>query len=355
MRTPLIISSLALSGLILSGCNAPAPAPTQEQPEPEVSSEEQEAAAPERVISVSTTVLGDVVEQMVACVGDDSIGVEVLMPIGVDPHDYQPSSAQLATIADSGVVVANGLMLEESLVEPLEELEAEGGSVYRLAEMVDPIPFAEIGGHEHDHGHEEDHDHGHEEDHDHGHEEDHDHGHDHGEFDPHFWLDMERVALATELLGSELATDFGASFETCGAEIAQSIRTTEGEVVGILDSIPEENRLLVTDHEAMSYFAERYDFEIAGVLIRGGGTLAEPSSQELAQLVEQIDNLGLSTMFGNVHAPSDLLESIATESGGDVQVVSLYLGSIGEAGSEHGSYQEMMLANARAIASALGS
>jgi len=344
MRTPLVVSSLALSGLILSGCSAPAPAPTQEQPEPEVTAEEQEAAAPERIISVTTTVLGDVVEQMVACVGDDSIGVEVLMPIGVDPHDYQPSSAQLATIADSGVVVANGLMLEESLVEPLEELEAEGGSVYRLAEMIDPLPFAEIDDHDHDH------DHGHEE----AAEESHD-GHDHGEFDPHFWLDMERVALATEMLGVELATDFGASFETCGAEIAQSIRTAELEVVEILDAIPEANRVLVTDHEAMSYFAERYDFEIAGVLIRGGSTLAEPSSQELAQLIDQINALGLSTVFGNIHAPSDLLESIAAESGGDVQVVSLYLGGVGEAGSEQGSYQGMMLSNARAIASALGS
>ena len=345
MRTPLLLSSLALSGLILSGCAEPAPTEPAATPEPEVAADEAPAEVPQTTISVTTTVLGSVVEQMVACVGDDSIGVEVLMPIGVDPHDYQPSSAQLATIADSGVVVANGLMLEESLVEPLEELESEGGTVYRLADMVDPIPFAEIDDDHSEHGHD---------DHSEESEDSHD-GHDHGEFDPHFWLDMERVALATELLGVELAKDFGDEFETCGMEIAESIRLTEAQVVEVLDVIPESNRVLVTDHEVMSYFAERYDFEIAGVLIRGGSTLAEPSSQELAQLIDQINALGLTTVFGNVHAPSDLLESIATESGGDVQVVSLYLGSIGEAGSEQGSYQEMMLANARAIASALGS
>jgi zinc/manganese transport system substrate-binding protein len=104
----------------------------------------------------------------------------------------------------------------------------------------------------------------------------------------------------------------------------------------------------------LGYFAERYNFDIAGVLIEGGSTLAEPSSQELAALITEIEARGLTTLFGNYHVPSDLLDSIAAESG-DVQVVPLYLGSIGEQESEFGTYQDMMRANARAMASALGS
>lgn len=346
MKSPGFFSLAVLSALVLSACTTGAPdaiEPATEAPTDD-SETAQVAEGPLTTISVTTTILGSVVDQMVECVGDESIVVEVLMPLGVDPHDYQPSSAQLATIAESGIVVANGLMLEESLVEPLAELEAEGGAVYRLGEMVDPLAFSEIDSESDGHDH-----HTEEEATEDGHD---DHGH--GEFDPHFWLDMERVALSSELLGEGLS-ELNPAFASCGGEVALSIREAEAEMVAILDQIPEANRVLVTDHEVMNYFAERYDFDVAGVLIRGGSTLAEPSSQELAELVQEIQSRGLNTVFGNYHVPSDLLESIATESGGDVQVVPLYLGSLGEQGSGYATYQELMLSNARAMAEALGS
>ena len=350
MKSLTFLSVVGLSALVLSACttgSSDAPDTAAESTSTEDAETSEVAESPATTISVTTTVLGSVVEQMVQCVGDESIAVEVLMPRGVDPHDYQPSSAQLATIAESGIVVANGLMLEESLVEPLEELESEGGVVYRMGEMVDPLPFAEIAveGDAHDH----DHDHSDEAESEEGHD-----GHDHGEFDPHFWLDMERVALATEMLGEGLS-ELNPAFVECGSEVASSIRDAEVEMVSILDEIPAANRVLVTDHEVMNYFAQRYDFEVAGVLIRGGSTLAEPSSQELAQLVVEIQARGLTTVFGNYHVPSDLLDAIAQESGGNVEVVPLYLGSLGEPGSGYASYQELMLSNARAMTQALGS
>lgn len=341
------IALVTLGAVVLTACqNGLTPEPEADlESAPDIAVSGDPSASPSTTLSVTTTILGSVVEQMVECVGDESIAVEVLMPIGVDPHDYQPSSAQLATIAESGIVVANGLMLEESLIEPLEELESEGGVVYRMGEMADPLAFSEIAveGDDHDHDHTE------EAETDEGHD-----GHDHGEFDPHFWLDMERVAVATETLGEGLS-DLDPAFVDCAADVASSIREAEAEMVGTLDEIPEDNRVLVTDHEVMNYFAQRYDFEVAGVLIRGGSTLAEPSSQELAELVEQIQSRGLTTLFGNYHVPSDLLDAIAEESGGGVQVVPLYLGSIGEPGSGYASYQEMMLSNARVMAQALGS
>jgi len=338
--------------LVLSACTTWAPDDTESATEvpSDNSDTAQVAEAPQTTISVTTTILGSVVQQIVQCVDDDSIAVQVLMPLGVDPHDYQPSSAQLASIAQSGIVVSNGLMLEESLVEPLEELESEGGVVYRLGEMVDPLAFSEINSEVDDH----DHGYGHD-DHTRAEATEDGHGdHAHGDFDPHFWLDMERVALATEMLGERLS-ELNPAFADCGGLVASSIREAEDEMVSILDQIPEANRVLVTDHEVMNYFAERYDFEVAGVLIRGGSTLAEPSSQELAELVQEIQSRGLTTVFGNYHVPSNLLEAIAEESGGNVQVVPLYLGSLGEEGSGHASYQELMLANARAMAEALGS
>ena len=298
MKTSTLLALAAVSALSLAGCTAEEGPAANENTETETAP----SASPETTtLSVTTTVLGSVVEQMVACVDDPAYQVEVLMPLGVDPHDYQPSSAQLATIAQSGVVIANGLTLEESLVGPLEELEAEGGVVYRLAEMADPLPFAEGERAEDEHdSHDEHADDEHSKD-EHSEEEGEDvhDGHGHGEFDPHFWLDMERVAQATELLGGELQATVGGTFEQCGVEVAQSIRDAEAEVIDTLSVIAEEDRVLVTDHEVMGYFAERYNFDIAGVLIEGGSTLSEPSSQELAALITEIETRGLTTLVGN--------------------------------------------------------
>ena len=343
MKT-ITLTSLALGTLLLGSCTA-------EASPPEVESEPAETpASAVRTLVATTTIMGSIANQIGSCAGNTE--VKVLMPLGVDPHDYQPSSAQLATIAESGFVVANGLQLEESLVEPLEELESEGGTVFRMAEAVTPLPF---GGHgdetledEHDeHGEEEHDEHGDE----HGEEEQDEHAH--GAFDPHFWLDMSRVAEATSALGVALGDQYGEEFVGCATEVANTIRGAETEMIEVLSAIPDEKRILVTDHDALGYFADRYDFEIAGVVIPGGSTLAEASSQDLALLVQEIENRGLEAMFGNFHVPSDLLNAVAEESGG-LDVVPLYLGSIGEPGSEQETYQDMMLFNARQMAAALG-
>ena len=336
----LAMTSLALGTLVLSSCTAETSSPDSE---PETA----QAPAPEvRTLAATTTIMGSIANQIGQCAGTTE--VEVLMPLGVDPHDYQPSSAQLATIAESGLVVANGLQLEESLVEPLEELESEGGIVFRMAEVGTPLPF---GGHDDEQGDEHGDEHGDELGDELG-EEEHDE-HAHGAFDPHFWLDMNRVAEATDALGTVLGDQYGEEFVDCASEVADTIRSTETEMIEILSAIPDQKRVLVTDHDALGYFAERYDFDIAGVVIPGGSTLAEASSQDLAALVQEIENRGLEAMFGNFHVPSDLLDAVAEESGG-LNVVPLYIGSIGEPGSEQETYQDMMLFNARQMAAALG-
>ena len=341
-----VVGPVALGALLLTGCVVePDTSPSDVTPS--------DVATPETwTVVATTTVLGSITEQIGRCAGNTD--VEVLMPLGIDPHDYQPSSAQLATVADAGFVVANGLFLEESLVEPLEELEAQGGIVFRMGEVIDPLPF---GGHDDSDDHGEDHasDDGHDRGHDdeHSGEDNAEDSHAHGSEDPHFWMDMNRVADGTEVLGRELAEQFGAEFAACGEEVAASIRAAEQEVVGVLEAIPDDRRILVTDHDALGYFAERYGFTVAGVVIPGGSTLAEASSQDLAELVQRIEGLGLEAMFGNFHVPSDLLDAVAEESGG-IEVVPLYIGSIGQPGSEQESYQAMMLYDARQIARALG-
>lgn len=346
--TPLLTIGLG-SVLLLAAC-AP-------QTSPEPAEEASTPQEPETVILDSpsivatTSILGDVAGQIATCVADSegavSEHVRTLLPIGTDPHDFEPSSEQVAAMVQADIVVANGLMLEEGLLGIFDQIEAEGGNLWETAEWVDPLEFS---------GKADDHDHDHEHDHDHGeaHEEGDDHGHSHGDFDPHYWLDMSRMASVASELGSQLTAITGeTAWSECGNDVSASITSAEEEVIAILSSIPEERRVLITDHDAFAYLADRYGFEIAGVVIPGGSTLAEATSQDIAQLVQEIENRGVLALIGSVFKENTLLDTISSESGGQVSVVPLYVESVGEPGSETGSYQAMMLWNAEQIANAL--
>ncbi len=198
-------------------------------------------------VVVTTTILGSVVSDIATCaVGDDS-RVAVLMPLGADPHDFQASSAQVAQMAKADLVVANGLGLEEGMLDALENIEADGGVVMEIASLLDPLPTAGMWTMHDDHAEDD------QELEDPAAEEE---AHDHGDFDPHFWFDMERMAQAAELIGAELALTGGEAYETCGVSVAADIRATELDVITTLEEIPERDRILVTDHDSLGYFAD---------------------------------------------------------------------------------------------------
>jgi zinc/manganese transport system substrate-binding protein len=113
------------------------------------------------------------------------------------------------------------------------------------------------------------------------------------------------------------------------------------------------NRLLVTNHDALGYFADRYDFEIVGVVIPGGSTLADPSSAELAALVETLLETDVPAIFAETSSPAQLAETVAAEAGNDVEVVELHTGSLGEPGSGADTLIGMLRTNATRIRDAL--
>ncbi|MDO5496023.1 MAG: metal ABC transporter substrate-binding protein, partial [bacterium] len=219
--------------------------------------------------------------------------------------------------------------------------------------LVDPIPFA---AEDDDHGHEEeanaeDEDHAH--DSDHTEDPNHAHTHSHSGDDPHFWLDATRMGRAAHLIGEELTARTGtADYASCGAYLAHELQLLDAQVREILEPIPTENRKLVTDHAAWGYFTAAYDFEQVGVVIPGGSTEAEPSSADLARLVETIREIGVPAIFSNNAGTTRTIGSVAGDAG--TTLVELYEGSLGPAGSGAETYQDMMLTNARLIADALG-
>jgi len=371
MRT-LSLAVFAASALLLSACGSTdsgtseptSPASVSETPAETPSATPSSETSSAVNVVVTTTMLGDVVGQILDCAGGT---VTVLMPAGTDPHDFSASSDQVAALVSADLVVANGLGLEAGLTDAFENAASDGATIFEVGPLVDPIEFTSGGhGHSDEEGHSDEHAHsdeeGHSDEHAHsdeeGHSDEHAHsdeaGHDHGSLDPHFWFDMNRMALAAEVVGEQLATTTGDSaYETCAATTASNIRAAEAGVRATLESVPADKRILVTDHEALGYLADTYGYEIAGTVIPSGTTLAEPSSQELAALVETIKAEGVTAIFANVSQTTSLAEAVAAETGNDIAVIPLYVESLGSPDSPASTYIKMMETNANLIASGL--
>jgi zinc/manganese transport system substrate-binding protein len=168
------------------------------------------------------------------------------------------------------------------------------------------------------------------------------------------WLDITRAAKAAGLIGAELTGITGdQAYASCGEDVAADLAKLNQQEVGpTLAAVPADRRILVTDHDAFGYFAAAYDFEVAGVVIPGGSTLAKPSSAELAELTAVVSDAGVPAIFSNTANPQALVDALAAEVG-DIEVVELYVGSLGEPGSGADTYQGMMRTNAQRISDAL--
>lgn len=277
---------------------------------------------------VTTTPLGSVTSQIAACAGGAST---TLMPAGADPHDFSASSSQVADMVKADLVIANGLGLEGGLDASLDQVEEDGTEVFHVAETIDPLPFGED-----EPGHADEDEHG------------------HGDLDPHFWLDAARMADAARLIGDAAAERGGGDrWSECGGEVAEELDALDGELRETLSAVPEDRRSLVTDHESFAYFNAAYGFRSEGVVVPGGSTEAQSSSQDLARLAGVIEDAGVPAIFSNVAVNDSLVEALAAEVGEEVAVVPLYVGSVGPEGSPAADYQGMMRENARLIVEAL--
>ena len=344
MRHTRLAVAVASTALVLASCSLSPEADTAQMGPEDLPASG--SAVEGLSVVVTTTVLGSVVGEILTCALGDSSSMTVLMPRGADPHDFQASSAQVALMAGADLVVANGLGLEEGVTAALDNLETDGVTVLQVASLLDPLPFAA------DHSGDGQDDHHHDEEATVAEGDDTDE-HAHGDSDPHFWFDMTRMARAAQLIGAQLAQSGDAQFASCGDSVAAEILEAEADVAQIVAQIPDARRVLVTDHDALGYFADRYDFEVVGVVIPGGSTLGEANSQEMARLITVMREENVSAIFGDSATSPQLLETLSAELGGTVAVVELFVGSLGAPDSGADTYIEMMRTNATRIASAL--
>ncbi|MFO7299693.1 MAG: metal ABC transporter substrate-binding protein [Actinomycetes bacterium] len=274
-------------------------------------------------IVVTTNILGDVV----SAVAGDEATVEVLIPAGADPHEFQASSEQAARMARADLVVANGLGLEEGLLRVLSGLVSDGVSVLEVAPALDPIPV--------EHDHEDD-------------------GHDPGDLDPHFWMDPLRVADAARLVAAALEeVDPGKGWMERAEAYGALMESVHAEIEGLVGGVPEGSRLLVTNHATLGYFADRYGWEVAGTVIPGGSSTGAPSSGDMAALVRMIRERGIPAIFADATRNADVARAVAEEAGG-VEVVELHTESLTGPDGPAPTLADMLAHDARAIAGAMG-
>lgn len=446
------------------------PAASTSQQQPATTSQEQPAAttpssrapAPLEKISVVTTT--NIVADWVRMVGGDRVDVFSLLPVGADPHSYQPGAQDVVAIAEADLVLSVGLGLEESwLHELVENAARDESAIVELTDVIDPIEFGathaeeveiiealihiihevedgeisaeegldeiveaieaalehddghdghdhdededhEDGDHDEDEDHDEDHDHDEDEDHedgDHDEDEDHDHdedhgdettelaemvlelvaqvhagqldadaaieeihhlaeeeddahaGHGHGMYDPHFWFDPLRVKSAINDIAARLSVldPDGRNVYTSNASAFNSeLNELHFWIEEQVSAVDEDRRLLVTSHDSLGYFANLYHFDVVGVIL-STTTEVEPSPADLAELVHEIEEAGVSVIFGESTVSERLAEAIADESG--AEVVRLYSGSLGAEGSGAETYLDMVRLNVERIVEAL--
>jgi len=186
---------------------------------------------------------------------------------------------------------------------------------------------------------------------DHGHE---GHDHDHGTHDPHFWFDPLRVKLAVNEIAAQLsAIDPGSAsvYYQNAAEYGKELDELHAWIEEQVGAVAPERRLLVTSHDAFTYLAMAYGFEIVGLVIPSLATHVEPSAEHLAGLVEVVRERNVPALFGETTVSERLAQAVARETG--ARLFRLYSGSLGPEGSGADTYLGMVRANIETIVEAL--
>lgn len=263
-------------------------------------------------ILTTTTILADVARN----VAGDRLTVKSLLPAGTDPHSYQPVPQDVAKIGESNVLVVHGAGYE-NFMESL--LESAGGNATLIDASTGLRLLSEEQG-----------------------------------TDPHVWLDPNNVVAYADNIRDGLIQYDPEGTEVYAANASAYIdRLTELDawINGQVAQIEPQRRVLVTNHEAFRYFAERYGFIVVGAIIPSFSSNSAPSAQQMANLIEQIKLHEAPAIFLDASDNPDLARQIAAET--DVKVVTdLHLESLTEGGPA-GTYIDMMKDNVTKIVQAL--
>lgn len=281
-------------------------------------------------VSATTGILADITEQVA---GPDADVIQVI-PDSSSPHEFALSAQDRAKVEDSALLVNNGASLEAGI--PIEEMDVPQ---WALADHAGEL--LAFGEDEHADEHADEHEAGDEEEHE----------HEHGSSDPHIWMDPSRVAAALPSLADALAeADPGhaAGYRKRAAAYAEQLRAVDADVERSIAELPPSERKLVTSHDALGYFADRYGMEVVATPFPASGPEAEASAADIENVESVIRETGVPAVFAEETDDPEVLQQIADRTG--VVVVSDLLV---EAPGPAGSYAEMLRRDAALISGAL--
>ncbi|GAB4584792.1 zinc ABC transporter substrate-binding protein AztC [Nocardia sp. IFM 10818] len=268
-------------------------------------------------IMVTTNILGDITKAIVGAAAE----VTVLMPPDADPHQFALTAQQAAGLERAGLVVHNGLGLEEGAGRAVAAAADAGVPTLAVGEHVDPINYRAI--------------------------------ENAATADPHFWTDPVRVRRAVEVIRDEVV-------DRINGIDAAAVRANADRYLGEIDqlttwmterfaAIAPEKRKLVTNHHVFGYLAQRFGFDVIGAVIPSGTTLASPSATDLAGLADAVRAAGVNAVFADSSQPDKLARVLADQVGLHVKVIALHTESLTAPGGGAGTYLDMMRANTDAI------
>lgn len=262
------------------------------------------------------------VADFAANIGGDKVRVHGLLKPNVDPHDYEPTPLDMRMLAEADVVVKNGVGFEKWLDQAIEAsgfrgtlVDASQGVRLRTGEGASA--------------------------------------------DPHIWHDPRNAkTMAANIARAFAAADAAnaAVYEQNLAAYQARLDELDAEIEKKIQTIPEDRRKLVTDHDTFGYYADRYGLTVVGSVIPSFDTSAELSAKQITDLVARIKAAGVTAIFSEASLPPKTAEAIGREAG--VRVVAgedaLYGDSLGPEGSAGATYLQMMRHNTDTIVAALG-
>jgi zinc/manganese transport system substrate-binding protein len=270
-------------------------------------------------VIASTPIIADLVRQ----VGGSRVTVDSILPANADPHDFEPKPADIIKVEDADVIFTHGLHLDDWAKDLIDN----SGSNAPVIVTTDGIQTLASDESEFDQG------------------------------DPHVWFDPSRVQTMVSNIATGLTSvdsDGGDSYQQRATAYKGQLAQLDQAIKDRINLIPADQRKLVTNHDALRYYADRYGFAIVGTIIPGMDTRSEPSAKDVAALVEAIQNQHVKAIFAENIVSPKLADELAKEAGVNV-VDDLYSDNLGEAGSGADTYIGLMQTDTQLIVEALRS
>ncbi len=355
LRSPALIALAGLSTLALAACSGPTAA-TDSTAAPTAEGESFTVVA-------TTTQVADFTRELT-----EGLNVEVtqLLQPGMSAHSFEPTPADLVALGSADLVVSSGAGLEEWL-------DAAVSSSGYAGEVVDASANVTLSGsHEHEHGEEEhaEEEHTHAEGEEHSHEEEahaegeahaeDEHAEDeHAEGNPHTWTSPANA----KLMAAEIATHLEELPGIDAAKVQANADAYDAELTELdtwiaanVDAVPEAERVVVTNHDALHYYLDQYGITFVGSIMPSFDDSAEPSAAEIDSLIAEIKEHNVKAIFTETQLSPQNAETIAAQTGAKVFSgdEALATDALGEPGTPTGTYVGATVHNTQMIIESWG-